>query len=97
MTGSLSSTWRSARTPESIWATSASGHGHATAASRALTEVALTLPGIERVEIHCDQANLRSQRVPERLGYRLDRIDPVPVAAPAETGHCMIWIYPDHD
>jgi RimJ/RimL family protein N-acetyltransferase len=73
---------------------SATGRGRATTASRALTEVALALPGIERVEIHCDEANERSRRVPQRLGYRLDRIDPVPITARAETGRRMIWVYP---
>jgi RimJ/RimL family protein N-acetyltransferase len=74
-------------------AADAAGHGYATAAARALTEVALRLPGIRRVEIHCDQANLRSQAVPRRIGYRLDRIEPNDVRAPAETGQSMIWIF----
>jgi RimJ/RimL family protein N-acetyltransferase len=71
----------------------AEGHGYATAAARALTDVALNLPGIARVEIHCDQANLRSQAIPQRLGYRLDRIESAEIKAANETGHSMIWIY----
>ena len=72
----------------------ATGHGYATAAARALTDIALGLPGIERVEIHCDQANRASRRIPERLGYQLDRIVPHEVTAPGESGQRMIWVYP---
>jgi RimJ/RimL family protein N-acetyltransferase len=61
----------------------ATGRGHATVAVRALTEVALGLTDIDRVEIHHDRANERSGRIPKRLGYRLDRIE----------ADCMIWIY----
>ncbi len=68
------------------------GRGIATAASRALTAAALALPGIDRVEIHCDEANVPSAAVPRRLGYRLDRIVDAPATAPAETGRKMIWV-----
>jgi len=70
------------------------GHGYLTAAAGALTHVALEAPDVERVEIHCDQANLRSQAVPRRLGYRLDRVEPDEIDAPGELGRSMIWIYP---
>jgi RimJ/RimL family protein N-acetyltransferase len=70
------------------------GQGHATAAARALTQTALDLPDVHRVEIHCDEANARSQRVPDRLGYRLDRVQAGDVDAPAETGRTMIWVFP---
>ena len=66
--------------------------GHATAAARALTDAAWTLPEVERVEIHCDEANVRSAAVPRRLGYRLDRIEEDDVTAPAETGRSMVWV-----
>lgn len=72
----------------------AEGNGIITAAADALTTIALTLDDIERVEIHCDAANLRSQAVPRRLGYRLDRIEDQPIAAASETGKHMIWVYP---
>jgi RimJ/RimL family protein N-acetyltransferase len=72
----------------------ATGRGHATAAARALTDAALELPDIMRVEIHCDEANERSRRIPERLGYRLDRIESDEIEAPGEVGRSMIWIYP---
>jgi RimJ/RimL family protein N-acetyltransferase len=78
------------------WLTAeASGHGYATAAARALTQAGLALPDIHRMEIHCDRANERSRRIPERLGYRLDRLEPNELDAPGKTGQCMIWVYPD--
>ena len=70
------------------------GRGVVTAAARALTAAAFTLPPIERVEIHCDEANVASAAVARRAGYRLDRIVAVPVRAPAELGRQMIWITP---
>jgi RimJ/RimL family protein N-acetyltransferase len=68
------------------------GRGHATAAARALTEAAWTLPDVERVEIHCDEANAASAGVPARLGYRLDRIQDDDPQTPAASGRSMIWI-----
>ncbi len=67
------------------------GRGYATEAAAALTDVALAAPGIERVEIRHDRANLVSGRVPARLGYR--RVGEVEVepAAPAETGVHVVW------
>jgi RimJ/RimL family protein N-acetyltransferase len=73
----------------------ATGYGYATAAAWALTEVALSLSDIDRVEIHSDVANLRSLQIPRRLGYRLDRIEEDDIHAPAESGRSMIWVYPE--
>jgi RimJ/RimL family protein N-acetyltransferase len=76
-------------------AAEAEGRGVITDATRALTDAALALDGIERVEIHCDEANTRSSAVPRRLGYQLDRVeDEQPITAPGETGRKMVWIYP---
>ncbi len=69
-----------------------SGQGLATEAVALLTDAALAIDDVDRVEIHCDQANVRSATVPERLGYRLDRIDDDEIAAPGETGRSMIWV-----
>lgn len=66
--------------------------GLATAAARAMTPVALRLPGVRQVEIHCDEANTASAAIPRKLGYRLDRIDPVEPEAPGERGQRMIWV-----
>ena len=74
--------------------TDASGRGVMTRAVDELTEIGLGLPGISRIEIHCDEANLRSAAVPKRLGYRLDRIDDDTIEAPGETGRGMVWITP---
>ncbi|MDP1819781.1 MAG: GNAT family N-acetyltransferase [Acidimicrobiales bacterium] len=46
------------------------GRGVATEAARALTTAAFGIDGIERVRIHCEEANARSARVPAKLGYR---------------------------
>jgi RimJ/RimL family protein N-acetyltransferase len=66
-------------------------NGLASVSAGALTDAALALPEVRRVEIHCDEANVASAAVPRRLGYVLDRIEPRPRAAPAETGRMMIW------
>jgi RimJ/RimL family protein N-acetyltransferase len=63
-----------------------------TGAVRALTELGLGLPGIDRIEIHCDAANLRSAAVPQRLHYRLDREETREPAAPGECGREQFWI-----
>ena len=68
------------------------GKGLATRASRALTDAGLGLPGTERIEIRCDEANTASAAIPRRLGYRLDRVDDHKPEAPAETGRRMIWV-----
>ncbi|MGA5816743.1 GNAT family N-acetyltransferase [Kitasatospora sp. NPDC094028] len=68
------------------------GRGIATTAAGALTEAALALPGIARVEIRCDQANAASAAVPRKLGYRLDRVAEADVRAPAETGRQLVWV-----
>ena len=70
----------------------ATGRGIVTAAARALTDAAPALPGVDRVEIHCDEANVRSAAVPRRLGYRLDRIEPDHISAPGDLGRSMIWV-----
>jgi RimJ/RimL family protein N-acetyltransferase len=68
-------------------------HGYATAATRALTPVAVELSGARRVEIHCDEANTASAAIPRKLGYRLDRIEAHEREAPGERGRRMIWVW----
>ncbi len=70
------------------------GTGLATEVARVLTEVALALPEIERVEIHTDEGNARSAAVPQRLGYRLARVDPFEPRTPTETGRLQVWVTP---
>jgi RimJ/RimL family protein N-acetyltransferase len=72
-------------------AAACAGRGYATASSRALTEAAFALPGVERVEIRCDEANGASAAVPRKLGFRLLEIIAREPTAPAHTGRGMIW------
>lgn len=60
------------------------GKGLATEAARAMLDVSRNLPGIGRVEIHCDPRNAASAAVPRRLGFRL-----VTDSAPGVAG--MVW------
>jgi len=46
-----------------------------TAAAEALCRMAFGQMGMENVEIKCAAGNLRSNRIPLRLGFRLDRIE----------------------
>jgi len=68
------------------------GRGYATACAGALTQAALALPDITRVEVHTDEANTISAAIPRRLGYRLDRVDERPPDAPSESGRLQIWV-----
>lgn len=70
------------------------GRGIATSCVAALTKCALSCPGVDRVEIHCDEANVRSAAIPERLGYHLERIEDHEITAPGEMGRNMVWIFP---
>lgn len=65
--------------------------GLATAAARALTQAAFTVPGIERVEIHHDRANQASAGIPRKLGFTFVGEVPDEVTAPAEVGVEWIW------
>lgn len=69
------------------------GRGVATAAAATLTEAALALPGIDHVEIHHDQLNLASERIPAKIGYT--HIDTRPEsrfeAAAADSGIIKVW------
>ena len=73
------------------------GRGIATDATAALTQAALALPGIDRVEIYHDAANAASGRIPAKLGYA--RIGEMPArdigpAAPGDTGTDVLWRFP---
>ncbi len=45
------------------------GKGYATETAAALTRVAFEVDQVQRVEIHCDPANVRSANVARKLGY----------------------------
>jgi RimJ/RimL family protein N-acetyltransferase len=70
------------------------GRGYMTAAAKAITQAAEALDDVERVEIHTDEANVRSAAIPPKLGYRLDRVDTRRPEAPAESGRLQIWVRP---
>jgi len=65
--------------------------GIATTAARLLTDSAFARPGVDRVEIHHDVANVASSGVPTALGYTLIGTEARPAQAPAETGVHCIW------
>lgn len=67
------------------------GQGIATESAAMLTDVALGLNGITFVEIHHDKANVRSARVPERLGYAFIGETTDTVEAPGEVGVDCGW------
>lgn len=67
------------------------GRGYATAAARTLTDMAFTMPGIARVEIQHDVANVASGRVPAKLGFTPVREVPHVPEAPGESGIRRVW------
>jgi RimJ/RimL family protein N-acetyltransferase len=69
------------------------GRGYATAAAKALTDVAFTrVPDLERIEIHMDGANGASAAIPPKVGYRLDREEVRPIEATGHTGVGLVWV-----
>ena len=72
--------------------TDQTGQGLATEAAAALTQAAFTELGAKRIEIRCDPRNFRSARIPERLGFRLEKVliadTLTPTGEPRDT---MVW------
>lgn len=67
-------------------------NGYATEVAKALTAAAFDVPGIDRVEIHHDKANIASAGVPQRLGFKLVEETPDEVDAPGEAGIECRWV-----
>jgi ribosomal-protein-serine acetyltransferase len=67
------------------------GNGYAIEMARALTAVAFDVPGIERVEIHHDKANVRSRAVPRSLGFTPGPEQPDGIHSPGEAGIDCSW------
>jgi len=68
------------------------GQGLATEAAAALAKAAFADLRVKRIEIRCDPRNLRSARIPERLGFRLERILFADTATPTgEPRDTMVW------
>ena len=73
--------------------TAYAGRGYMTAAVKALTEVAVTMPGIERVAIRFDASNAGSEAVARKAGFtEVRRIERKP-EAPGETGTDIVAEY----
>lgn len=60
-------------------------------AAELVTAVALRAPAVDHVEIHHDKANVRSGRIPERLGFTLVGEFPDRIEAPGEIGVECRW------
>ncbi len=68
------------------------GQGLATETAAALMRVAFGLLGLQRIEIHCEQANEASAVVPARLGFRHEVTIPGCVTSPTMNPRdMMIW------
>jgi ribosomal-protein-serine acetyltransferase len=65
--------------------------GIATEVARVLTDTALAVPRVTRVEIHHDKANSASAAIPRQLGYRFIGEGPGELSAPAEVGIDLTW------
>jgi len=46
--------------------------GYITESTEAITKFAFEVLGAKRVEVRCDPQNVRSRRIPERLGFQLE-------------------------
>jgi RimJ/RimL family protein N-acetyltransferase len=45
-----------------------------------------------RIEIRCDEANVKSAAIPKQLGYTLEGVIEGPAETPGETGRTMVWV-----
>jgi RimJ/RimL family protein N-acetyltransferase len=66
------------------------GEGIATRSTAALTAAAFAIDGIERVRITCADDNVRSARVPEKLGYRFFEVS-TPTEGPTAGRPTQRW------
>ncbi|HEU4676894.1 MAG TPA: GNAT family N-acetyltransferase [Motilibacteraceae bacterium] len=72
--------------------TDRTGHGLVTRAADALARLALSRPDVERVAVVHDAGNVRSQGVPERLGFRRVGTEPKSDGAARRTGDTsVVW------
>jgi RimJ/RimL family protein N-acetyltransferase len=67
------------------------GRGLATAVARTLTDAAFAIHGIDRVRITCEDTNVRSARVPEKLGYAFQGVS-VPDGGPCAGRSTQVWV-----
>ena len=72
--------------------------GLATEIAAALTKVAFTIDQVARVEIHCDQQNVRSAAVPRKLGFRhTTTLQHHPHSADDTRSGTMVWTLLAHE
>jgi RimJ/RimL family protein N-acetyltransferase len=71
------------------------GRGLVTEASRALVDVAMTLPHLAHIEIRCDARNAPSAAIPRRLGFALTSTLVEPASVPDEDPVLLqVWTSP---
>jgi RimJ/RimL family protein N-acetyltransferase len=57
-----------------FWVRTSQEHkGYITEATNALTRYCFLQQGVRRIELYCDPKNIRSQLVPKRLGFQLEK------------------------
>ncbi|MDP1806394.1 MAG: GNAT family N-acetyltransferase, partial [Acidimicrobiales bacterium] len=66
------------------------GQGIATDLGRSLTAAAFAIDGIERVRVQCEDTNVRSARVPKKLGYAFLGVG-VPDSGPCAGRPTQAW------
>ena len=71
----------------------ATGHGLATEAAKAALDLALSLPGMSRVTIHCDEQNAPSAALPRRLGFQHVATVEHPPQSGLAAARLQIWEY----
>jgi RimJ/RimL family protein N-acetyltransferase len=68
------------------------GNGIATAVVEMLTENAFLGSAWNYVEIHCDQLNVSSRKVPEKLGFSIDETYQMPPMGARGSGEMEVWV-----
>jgi RimJ/RimL family protein N-acetyltransferase len=68
------------------------GSGIATAVVEMLTENAFLGPAFDYVEIHVDQSNVASSRVPEKLGFVIEETYEMQPMGTKGTGIMSVWV-----
>jgi RimJ/RimL family protein N-acetyltransferase len=71
------------------------GKGYATEAVSALVRTGFAIEGLSRIEIRCAPDNMRSQHVPEKLGFRMEGI--IKRALSDDIVDTMIWAMTKND
>lgn len=68
-------------------------NGYITEATNALTRYCFLQLGARRIEIRCEAKNIRSQLIPERLGFHLDGTLHNNTMAVAGNGHADVLVF----